>query len=744
MGGPEEEDHLVDAGARRLLEQVVRRESPAAVDVRPDAREKRLLPGVEFGLRWSVRALAASAEFPDVEDRFEIANVGRVEIGILDPDDAEGVPMDDLVANRLKVAPSVEVVALFADFEDRRPMGRRRAVRGKGALREFATHEAPTVGDEPCDGPRLFLLLPTMSFGEEPDAGADRMAVRDDDDARGSLRLDLADVAPRGKCGGDGRRVPRTYGDRLAAREKKKGQSEDPAHRRYHGRGSMMRQVVLAFVFLACVDAAVAQELVRRESGRDAGTVTLVSEPRARRLTGTANGASLRVVLELDARGDIVAYDREIRDPVSNTVLRASVTPQSSGWLVRESGPLGVARRTVWGQAFDTVFDPAAPEIAVIPLLDRSRRAFRALDLESAEIRTVVIEDRLGGARFADAAGGGFTAWFDDAGLLKLVLPGSAGRMSVRRGADSRPGRLPGSETRLDVKTRDGFVLAAVLARPTTLPGPFPLCVLLPDDGPRDRDGLGPDCAVPVLATLADQLAALGIATIRADGRGAGESTGPPRGLDGLADDALALAEAAVASEGIDPRRVTMLGHAFGGVTAVEAARRKPDIVATVVLLGIPATPLAEALETRLRTRLFARGEREEGVARAVDDLRASLARLRALPKDAPCPPELLLLRDLASFDPAEQLAALRQPMLVLHGSHDLEVPMNHVARLRAPLAFTAGGRVTFRLVEPLDHDLLTAIPGRHPVPGSADVARAPHPDVPRHVAAFLKAPSTR
>lgn len=505
-----------------------------------------------------------------------------------------------------------------------------------------------------------------------------------------------------------------------------------------------MRQVVGIFLLLLVGGACVAQELVRREGGKDAGIVTAVVEPRAVRLRGTVATATLSATLETDARGAVVAYDREIRDPASNTTMRTSVTPNSAGWLLRETGPLGVARRMVWGQSFDTVFDPAAPEIAALLLSDRSRRSFRALDIDAGEIRTVVVEDRLGGARFADASGGGFTVWFDGGGLLKLVLPGAAGRMTVRRGAESRPGRAPGLESRLDVPTRDGARLAAVLSRPPIATGASPLCVLLPDYGLRDRDGQGPDCAVPVLATLADQLAALGIATIRADGRGAGESTGAPRGLDGLADDALALAEAAGRAGAIDTARVTMLGHAFGGVVAVEAARRKPDVVASVVLVGMPATPLAEALETRLRTRLYAAGEREEGVARAVEDLRAAVARLRALPKDAPCPPEWILLRDLAGFDPAEQLAALRQPMLVIHGSHDLEVPMNHVARLRAPLAFAAGGRVTFRLVEPLDHDLLTAIPGRHPVPGSADVARAPHPDVPRHIAVFLKSPAPR
>ena len=509
-----------------------------------------------------------------------------------------------------------------------------------------------------------------------------------------------------------------------------------------------MRQatLIILMALLLVTSAAHSQKLVRREGGRDRGEVNLTVEKTSVRLVGKLDKVALSATLERTEDGFVVSYERELRDESGSVPLlhRLSIMPNDAGWRIRESGPLGARSRTVFGQSFDTVLDDAAPEIAAALLIEKKRRSFRGFDASSGDIKTVILEDRLGGARFADVPGAGFTAWIDDTGITRLVLPGAHGRIALRAGLASRPTSTLGIESQVNVTAKDGSVLSATLTLPLRLESSLVVCVLIPDLGPRDRDGLGVDCATPVLAYLADALSQYGVASIRADGRGVGSSSGGPQGLDGLADDALSLANAALSVSTLKSARVFMLGHGFGGVVAIEAARRKPDGVAGLAALAIPATSLAEALELRLRHRLLGLGEREEGIARATEDLRKSIEALKALPSDAKCPPESLLLRDLVQFDPAEQMAALRQPLFLLHASHDPEISMTHVARLRSSLAFAAGSRVTFRLVEPLDHDLLTAIPGRHASPYSADVARAPHPDVARFVAAFVKPPISR
>jgi len=68
--------------------------------------------------------------------------------------------------------------------------------------------------------------------------------------------------------------------------------------------------------------------------------------------------------------------------------------------------------------------------------------------------------------------------------------------------------------------------LVGTLCLPDDFPGPFAGALLLNGSGPLDRDSNMPKQRLDVANTLAHALAARGVASLRYDKRGVGESTG--------------------------------------------------------------------------------------------------------------------------------------------------------------------------------------------------------------------------
>jgi pimeloyl-ACP methyl ester carboxylesterase len=137
--------------------------------------------------------------------------------------------------------------------------------------------------------------------------------------------------------------------------------------------------------------------------------------------------------------------------------------------------------------------------------------------------------------------------------------------------ADTDPASLSENERAITIDA--GPVrLAGVLRTPSgegRFPGPFPGVVILSGSGPQDRDGM--IAGQPVYAALAEGLARAGIASLRLDDRGVGESSGPvPRAPSDLAFDA-AVALEHLRSEP-DISCAGFAGHSEGALLALLAA----------------------------------------------------------------------------------------------------------------------------------------------------------------------------
>ena len=243
---------------------------------------------------------------------------------------------------------------------------------------------------------------------------------------------------------------------------------------------------------------------------------------------------------------------------------------------------------------------------------------------------------------------------------------------------------------------------------------------------------------------LADHLTRAGIAVLRVDDAGAGESTAhatPPTIREFAAD-----AAAAVDFLQGDPRigSVGLVGHSEGGVIAPMLASSRSDI-AFIVLLAAPGVP-GDELMRRQNERIYAaagfpdeRGERllalldrlfavlksDAPTAEAMPDVE-QIVREQMVVNGLP-PPEQQDdqvtaaaaqaltpgMRDFLRYDPRPALAATRVPVLALNGELDVQVDAEqNLPAIRAALEGAGNPDVDIHRLPGLNHLFQTAATG--------------------------------
>lgn len=283
-----------------------------------------------------------------------------------------------------------------------------------------------------------------------------------------------------------------------------------------------------------------------------------------------------------------------------------------------------------------------------------------------------------------------------------------------------------------------GIILSGTLTIPKE-GGPFPAAVLITGSGPQDRnETIGGH--QPFLI-IADALSRQGIAVLRYDERGIGESEGKYSTATSLdfSKDAEAALEYLASREEVIPTKTGFIGHSEGGLIAPMIASRK-DGVGFVVMLAGPSITGQEVIVGQSAFMLNQMGIPAPSVEKLSDVRKQVFEILRANPNDSifieqlraqtpaivtafTASEKMMLGMDEATFadqfstmatpwyryfldyDPYPALEATTCPILALNGDLDVQVLADpNLTKLEA--LFEEGGHPASKavLLEGLNH----------------------------------------
>jgi pimeloyl-ACP methyl ester carboxylesterase len=259
---------------------------------------------------------------------------------------------------------------------------------------------------------------------------------------------------------------------------------------------------------------------------------------------------------------------------------------------------------------------------------------------------------------------------------------------------------------------------SSVLAFVPDPPQPLPGVVLLGDFGSQDREGnsAGPgDFHLFFNAVLAAKLGEAGIASLRCDDRGSGQSTGDAKRvtLQSLVADATAELAALRAEPAVDPARATLVGHSEGALVAAMLAARDHKLRG-LALLDPPARAIDLIVLDQEQASMRRFGLSEAEITSSLGELKATYDAVRAgkrLPSSL-SPSERKGIQDSlpwlrshfrhVPFGEAAQLSNL--PVFVAQGGKDVEISVKDAEMTRDSFEKAGNKGVVYTLYPELNH----------------------------------------
>jgi pimeloyl-ACP methyl ester carboxylesterase len=225
----------------------------------------------------------------------------------------------------------------------------------------------------------------------------------------------------------------------------------------------------------------------------------------------------------------------------------------------------------------------------------------------------------------------------------------------------------------VELKTDTG-TLAGVLDLPPA-PGPWPVVLIHPGSGPTDRDGNQPGMRNDSLKMLGRALAERGVACLRIDKRGVGGSAKAlAKESDVRIETYAADAAAWVKFLRADRRftKVGFVGHSEGSLIGLLAGQ-KEKLDAFVSLCG-PGERLSDTIRRQVKGQLPKElAEKNEAILTALE----AGKRVDDVPKELMVlyrPSVQPFLISVFQHDPATEVGKLGCPVLVVTGTHDIQI----------------------------------------------------------------------
>jgi pimeloyl-ACP methyl ester carboxylesterase len=262
--------------------------------------------------------------------------------------------------------------------------------------------------------------------------------------------------------------------------------------------------------------------------------------------------------------------------------------------------------------------------------------------------------------------------------VVRSDLAGVAARRQTMRNPTDTDVTIPAA----------GFNIAGTLTMPKQ-EGRLrhPVVVLVGGAGPVDRDETVAE--IPIFGQLAGALAERGFMVLRYDKRGVGQSGGRIETitLQDYADDAVTIVKWLGKRDDVDPRRIAVLGYGEGGSAALLAASREKKI-ASLVLVGTAGTTGADLVLEQQRHQLdlmkASDADRQEKIdlQQRVQTAVLTTKGWEGIPDDVRKQADTPWFRSLLQFDPATVMPRVTQPILILQGDLDTQVPPHHGEQL--------------------------------------------------------------
>jgi len=262
--------------------------------------------------------------------------------------------------------------------------------------------------------------------------------------------------------------------------------------------------------------------------------------------------------------------------------------------------------------------------------------------------------------------------------VIRSDLAGVAARRQTTRNPTDNDVKIPAT----------GFNIAGTLTVPKQ-EGRLrhPVVLLIGGAGPVDRDETVAD--IPIFGQLAGALADRGFMVLRYDKRGVGQSGGRLETitLQDYADDAIAIVKWLARRDDVDPRRIAALGYGEGGAAALLAAGREKKI-ASLVLVATSGSSGADLVLEQQRHQLdLMKTTDAERQAKIDLQQRVQAAVLTAkgwegIPEDVRKQADTPWFKSLLEYDPAKAMPRVSQPILILQGDLDTQVPPHHAEQL--------------------------------------------------------------
>ncbi|MEL7669107.1 DUF3887 domain-containing protein [Methanobacterium sp.] len=237
----------------------------------------------------------------------------------------------------------------------------------------------------------------------------------------------------------------------------------------------------------------------------------------------------------------------------------------------------------------------------------------------------------------------------------------------------------------VDVTIGEGkWALPGTLTVPDSS-GPFPGLVLVHGSGPNDRDEtIGPN---KIFKDIAWGLASEGIAVLRYDKRTfvhakklTPDLVDEMTAKEEVIDDAMLAANLMRKTEGINPKRVFLLGHSLGATLAPRISQQDDELAGIIIMAGMTRS-IEEAILDQFTYLYSLDGNITEQQKAELDDLKEKVDKLKdpefienISRQDLPLAMPVAYWKDLHNYDPVNTVKNLNTSILVLQGGRDYQV----------------------------------------------------------------------